>query len=125
MANVYAPELKAQVIADYTANHLSDRALERKYDIPRSTIRNWIGTLGDVRVTPENKDDIDSRVIGLTLTAIDTLEAVLRHARDAAWLQKQNAHDLAFFFGITADKITAVLAAYERGQQLLESGQSG
>lgn len=114
MANTYPPEVKAQVIAEWRSG-VSDRALEAKYNIPRSTIRNWTGNLGDVRVTPEKKEDIDARIIDLTLTGIETLESILRHARNPAWLENQNAHDLAFFFGITVDKFAAILAAYERG----------
>lgn len=113
----YAPELKAQVIAELRAGS-NDRYLAAKYNIPRSTIRNWAGTLGDVRVTRENKEEFDSRVINFATTALATLEAILLHARDKSWLAQQNAHDLAIFLGTTTDKVGAILAAIERGHDL-------
>ena len=117
---VYDPRIKAKVIADYQVG-TSQLALVRKYDIPRTTIRQWTKGLGQPLVTAEIKRQIDAEVVKLTFTAIRSLRAILRHARNPDWLQEQSAHDLGVFFGITADKLTAVLAAFERGQEIQDA----
>ena len=120
---VYDPRIKAKVIADYQAG-TSQLALVRKYDIPRTTIRQWTKGLGQPLVTTEIKAQLDAEVVKLTFTAIRTIRAILRHARNPDWLQEQSAHDLGVFFGITADKLTAILAAFERGQEIQQANKA-
>lgn len=125
----YNPSIKAQVIADHQSG-ISQLALVRKYDIPRTTIRQWTNRAGPPRLAGETKAQLDGEVVKLTFSAIRTLRAILHHARNTDWLQEQSAHDLGVFFGITADKLTAVLAAFERGQEIqnandaIESGSA-
>ena len=120
---VYDPRIKAKVIADFEAGS-SQLALVRKYDIPRTTIRQWTRGLGQPMVTSEVKARVDAEVVKLTFTAIRTLRHILRHARNPDWLQEQSAHDLGVFFGITADKLTAILAAFERGQEIQQANDA-
>ena len=114
----YSDQVKAQVIAEWQAG-ASKKSLARNHDIPLSTVRNWTGEgIGAPRVTPETKDELDARVLSLASVGVGTLEAILLHARDKSWLEKQNAHDLGIFTGVVVDKLAAILSAYERGAEL-------
>lgn len=119
---IHSADLKAKVMADY-ASGMSQMAIVRKYDLPRTTIRQWTAGLGSPMVASEIKEELDAQVLQLTISGLKTLRAILRHARNTEWLEKQSANDLAIFFGVTTDKITNVLAAYERGQQIIEENE--
>lgn len=119
---IYTAEQKAKVIADFVSGS-SQLALVRKYNIPRSTIRQWTRGFGPMATT-EIKAKLDAEILKLTFTSIRTLRAILRHARNPEWLEKQSAQELGIFFGITADKLGAVLAAIERGQQIEEANEA-
>ena len=119
----YDSSIKAQVIADYQSGS-SANALAVRYDIPRTTIRQWTNRAGPPRLAGEIKAQLDAEVIKLVFSSIRTLRAILRHSRKSEWLEKQDAHSLGVYYGITADKLTAVLAAVERGQEIQEANDA-
>ena len=117
MAQQYTDEDKAQVILDL-AQGKAIKAIARDRHMPEATVRYWRQVnQAQPSIAPETKEELDGLVLDLATTAIATLKAVLLHAREPAWLQRQNANDLAIFFGVTVDKIATVLAAFERGME--------
>lgn len=118
MMRTYTAEQKAAVLRDFSAGSTNTHFLATKHGIPRSTIRNWTKGLTPLQVTPKTKEELDQRVLDLTLAGITAIENVFRSFTDPAFVKTQNAHDLALFVGITSDKLTAILAAYERGNDL-------
>ena len=117
MAQQYTDEAKAQVLADI-GQGIPIKRIARDRRMPEATVRYWRQVnQAQPSIAPETKEELDGLVLDLATTAIVTLKAVLLHAREPAWLQRQNANDLAIFFGVTVDKIATVLAAFERGME--------
>lgn len=116
----YSSDIKSKVMAD-AASGMSQLALVRKYELPRSTIRGWVKGLGSPSVASELKEELDAEVLRLVISSVKTLRAILRHARKTEWLDEQTANGLAVFYGVTTDKLTAVLAAFERGREIEEA----
>ena len=82
MANTYAPELKAQVIAEWLSG-TPLRQLAKNHGIPKSTIQTWIEAHPRTVLVPET--DLREQFGRLVFTtALHTFEALDAHVRAAA-----------------------------------------
>lgn len=111
----YAPDLKAQVIAEWGAGSSLDR-LAKDHGVPKSTVRNWVQGYDRVALVPTAKTelgayDLDKAAVGLVDDSIRAIHAIYGTAEDPAWLRGQNAADLAILAGVIADKLYRLLGA--------------
>lgn len=130
LGTIYPAEVKAAVLADALTG-MGERRLSAKHNIPRSTVRNWIVSSGLRRVqgaafasqTQQSEAELFDLVIEYLRESLKTLRAVLQGAADPEWLSRQNARELAIFFGVVSDKAGWYLNALRRSAAgELESG---
>lgn len=114
----YTPELKAQVIAEWKAGS-ARKGLARAHKIPQSTVHTWLK--GHTRVAlvsaPDPKKkvaelyDLDAMALKLIDGSVSAVTAIHGVTLDGAWLQRQNAADLAILLGVISDKLYRLLGA--------------
>lgn len=113
----YPPELKAQVIADFQLG-ASKSALSKKYNVPRTTVIDWvtsheppIPTVTDI----QKRDELGVLVYEYLATGLRALIAQARAMGDPEWFkgQGETAHQL---HGTLADKLVIIFAGVERGR---------
>ena len=119
MPTVYAPETKAQVIAEWKAGS-SLNGLSKGHGIPKATIQRWVSLHPRIQVIPSTQPkkeqatyDLDAmalRLIEGSVTAVDRIYGV---TSDELWLKRQNAADLAILAGVIADKLYRLLGAIQ------------
>jgi hypothetical protein len=117
MANqVYPPELKAQVIADF-AMGMSKSAIAKKHAIGRTTVIDWISqteppvpTLSDTL----QKDHLGQLVYDYLVTGFEALIVQNRLAADIAYL-KGSAVPLPALYDSIHAGVVAVAQAIDRG----------
>ncbi len=112
----HSPEVRAAALAEL-ATGASVNSVANKYGASRTTIRRWEAESGAGRRTitsigAQQKKDLGVLTYDMLVDAIETIQAQLRLARDPKWVQKQSAGELGSFIGITADKVTRLLAAF-------------
>lgn len=113
----WSDEVKAKLIVDWQAG-ASQKQLVAKYGVPQATLRHWIEGLERVEVegviTPVSapKRTLADLAYDLAAESFAAEIAILRLAQDREWLLKQNANDLAIFFGVNADKLYRLLPAF-------------
>ena len=96
-------------------------------DVPIDSIKNWgkkLRKTGGImseavnQVNPEKAHDLSVLILGNLAQNIETQTAILKHATDPKWLNKQDAASLGTFMGISADKAIKTLEAIERANQM-------
>lgn len=111
----YAPELKAQVIADASLG-MSKSAIARKYSIPRTTVRSWTEEAPPLPVAAsEKRDDLGRLVFEYLTTGLEALIAQNREAARSEYIRAQPADALYLLHGTMADKLVAIFGAIEAG----------
>ena len=118
MANTYTAEVKAQVIADWKTG-ASLGQLVKAHGVPKTTVRAWVEGMDRTgTVLKKNTPTLDEMAWELVGESFAALRAILRKAQDDSWLDKQNANDIAIFFGVTSDKLLRLLAAGAKQDEL-------
>jgi hypothetical protein len=123
MPSKYSDALKAQVIAEWKAG-ATELRLATLTGVPRTTLQKWL--VGQERAAKQTEEyDLDKMAWELVGDSFTALRAILRKSQDDSWLHKQDANDLAIFFGVTSDKLLRLLAAgtkpaADRGEPVLE-----
>ena len=111
MSNTYTAEVKAQVRAEWMTG-ASLGQLVKAYGVPKATVQAWVAHIDrNGTVLKQNTPSLDELAWGLVGESFAALRAILRKAQDDSWLDKQNANDIAIFFGVTSDKLIRLLAA--------------
>lgn len=114
MTRTYTDEIKAQVIAEFTAQQTPKAELARKYGIPRGTVQSWTAGLAPLAVIDsEKRHDIDALYTDFVAESLMGLRALARRSQDEDWLRTLPAKDAYLWFGTLADKVLAALAAYQ------------
>jgi transposase-like protein len=119
----YADEVKAAAIADVIAGGLSPYQVAAARGVPRSTLRKWVeAALKGQGAPPLTREMLDEAIWALIFDYIAAIRAVAHQAQDKAWLRRQDAHALAIYAGVHADKLLRVLgglqdAAERRAQE--------
>ncbi len=116
---VYAPKLKAQVLAALAGGESAHRAADR-FDVPRTTVRRWRRELwAHVHVAgngPQKKEGVlGDQLLCYLEESIATQRAQATFMRDPEWLLKQNAAGLAMLFGTVFDKTERLLGNLQSG----------
>lgn len=115
---VHPEQLRTQVIAEWMAG-ASLGGLAKAHKLPKSTVQEWVKGQSRIAVVPKENGVEPSRVMDsmaweLVCDGFAASAAILRKAQDSSWLDKQNANDLAIFFGVLSDKQLRLLAAFRR-----------
>ncbi len=102
----YSTDLKAKVIAEWQAGASAWR-LQKAYDIPGSTIKDWTKTeiRHSIQLQPQKPYDLRAKGLKLIDGSALAAENILDLTNDRAWLSKQSAGELAIFFGVIFDKL--------------------
>lgn len=115
----YAPETKAQVIAEWKAGS-SLNALVKAHGVPKTTLRHWLEGHARVAVAhvpaPKKEQatyDLDAMALRLVRGSVDAVDRIYGVTNDDEWLRKQNAADLAVLAGVIADKLYRLLGAIQ------------
>lgn len=116
MPRTYAPELKAQVIAEWKAGS-SLGGCSRAFSVPLTTVASWVK--GESRLPvelqqPKQKPEpynLDQMAVKLVDGSVHAVSAIHGIAQEHEWLQKQNAADLGVLLGIISDKLYRLLEA--------------
>lgn len=122
MPRKYTDELRAATIAAWKAGE-TELGLATLTGIPRTTLQKWFKGLD--RAPKQTADyDLDKMAWELVGDSFSALRAILRKSQDDSWLDKQDANNLAIFFGVTSDKLLRLLAAGSKPDtsKLLGSG---
>ena len=108
-----APEVKAAATAAALAGG-STRSIARRYAVSHQAVHLW-------RKYPygqQKSEQINARVFRLVLEGLDALAAHYIATRDADWIARQSAADLALYDGMAHDRllglVEAIRAAGER-----------
>ena len=116
MQKEYSPQEKAAVLAALLTGQ-SVHAVERRYNIPRSTIRRWRDAEGiaPAQGDPEKRAEIGLLVLAYLKANLETLTVQTEQFQDRKWLAKQGASDAAVLHGVLTDKAIRLLEAYYAG----------
>lgn len=112
----YSDETKAAVMAALLAGQ-SVSQVAREYNVPRGTVAGWSSRLhqsGVPTVSNTKKEQMGDLLLDLLRQQVKALMAMLRAAEDPEWLKRQNAADLAVFFGVNYDKLARMIEALNR-----------
>lgn len=114
MANrSYDQEVKSSVMAALLEGQ-SVSAVAKEYDIPKGTVSNWKRSkLPGVQSnrTQKESDDVGELLMVLLRTNIESLIAISRTTQEPDWIKKQDAAELATFFGVKHDKVVRLIDA--------------
>jgi hypothetical protein len=88
----------------------------KAYSLPRRTVARWRASLGEelAKIGHKKRGEIGELLMAYLREMVITLTAQARFFRDAQWLAKQNAADLAVLHGVAMDKAIRLLEAIER-----------
>ena len=107
----YAPEIKAQVMAQLVAGQLTISEAAVKYKIPESTIKTWSSQRGTVEAVGQEKKEIGELLVGYLRENLETLKAQAKFFRTEDWLKQQDASGAAILHGVLTDKTVRLLEA--------------
>lgn len=107
MARTYTDETKSAVIAALLEGQ-SVSSVAREYDIPKGTVSKWKyqGVATQKAAVP-----IGDLLLELLRTNVESLIAISKTTQDAEWIKKQDAAELATFFGVKHDKVVRMVEA--------------
>ena len=124
----YTPEIKAQVIAEWTAGASADQ-LAARYKMPRTTIQTWTKKRRRAQLVlkknPLDDYDFDTAAVGLIDGSVRAFQAILSAAEDPQWIKGHNPSEAAILAGVIADKLYRLLAAIERQPTLAAGANEG
>lgn len=122
----HSDEVRAQVIAALLAGQgVNDVA--RRYKVPKATvsrIKNELTPTQLEQVGTEKRERIADLIEGHLNESLKAAAAIARKTRDNAWLSKQNAADIAVFYGVLTDKAVRILEAAESAGQSEGEGEA-
>lgn len=92
----------------------SVNAVAREYEIPKGTVSSWkkvaLSGVGE-KSTQKATDDVGELLTTLLKTNIKSLIAISETTQEADWIKKQDAAELATFFGVKHDKVIRLIEA--------------
>lgn len=112
----YSDETRAAVMAALLAGQSVSQVAEA-YNIPRGTVAGWSSKLhqtGVSAVSNTKKQEIGDLLLDLLQQQVKALLATLAAVQDSSWIKRQNASDLAVFFGVNYDKLARMIEALNR-----------
>jgi transposase-like protein len=120
MAREHTDETKARVVAALMAGQ-GVSEVSRATGVPKATvsrIKNDLAPEIMEQVGTEKKERLENLIADCLAANLTTLRHISEFARRPDWLIAQSAHDLAMFYGVTADKAVAILEAHAAAQPL-------
>lgn len=110
----YSEHIKAQALAALLAGQ-SPAQVAATFGIPVGTLKSWKSRQrngdGVATVATEKKERIGDLLLDYLEEGLTTLREQVKVFRDADWLKKQSASELAVLHGVIADKQVRLLEA--------------
>ena len=107
----YDDSTKAAVMAALLAGQ-SVHEISKQYDIPTSTIRNWKSAQKlEGALDQEQKYEIGDLLLAYLHEILNALRSQAAHFGNQAWLNRQDADNLAVLHGVAADKAIRIIEA--------------
>lgn len=122
----HSDEVRAQVIAALLAGQ-GVTEVARAYKVPKATvsrIKNELTPAQLEQVGTEKRERIGDLIEGHLSASLKAAATIARKTTDDAWLTKQNAADIAVFYGVLTDKAVRILEAAESANQSEGEGAS-
>lgn len=111
----YDDAMKAAVMAALMAGQAVNE-VAKQYDIPASTVRNWKSAIKlEGAVDQEQRYEIGDMLLAYLRESLHALRIQAAHFGKTAWLDNQNASDLAVLHGVAADKALRIIEALAGG----------
>lgn len=89
----------------------------KEYRLPESTVRTWKqpaqAKFDELRA--KHDEEFDELIFSYLRASVKSLAIQVEHFSDKAWLQRQNAAEIAVLHGVQTDKAVLLLSALERG----------
>lgn len=112
-AREYPPEVKAAAIAAVTAG-ASVSAAARQCGVSRRAVQIWRDQAGlTPNVSHEKRVDLGELIGDCLVSGFQALAAIARAASDPEWIKRQDAGQLATFYGVLHDKQLRVVAGLQ------------
>jgi transposase-like protein len=122
----HTDEVRAQVIAALLAGQgVSEVA--RAYKVPKATvsrIKNELTPKQLEQIGTEKRERIGDLIEGHLSESLKAAATIARKTNDDAWLTKQNAADIAVFYGVLTDKAVRILEAAESAREPEGEGEA-
>ena len=121
----YDDATKAAVMAALLAGQAVNE-VAKQYSVNPSTVRNWKNaqTLTDA-IDQDQRYEIGDMLLDYLREALNALRLQARHFGQTAWLDNQNAADLAVLHGVTADKALRIIEALTERSETEQGDQGG
>lgn len=119
MAQRIPEDVKAAVVAELLAGHAVTKVAER-FQLPKATVSRLKATIPTEQLEQigTKKGERIAELITQNLElSFQAMNNIANQTQNVRWLFKQNAHDLATLFGVTADKVFRVLEAIQNAQE--------
>lgn len=116
-------EIRAAVLAELLAGHTVTHVSE-KFKIPQGTVsrlRKAIPAEKLNEIETKKGERIAELITQNLELSFQAMNNIASQTANVEWLNRQNAHDLATLFGVTADKIFRVLEAIENARAASEA----
>jgi transposase-like protein len=116
----YDDVTKAAVMAALLAGQAVNE-VAKQYSVNPSTVRNWANAqkLTDA-IDQDQRYEIGDMLLMYLRESLNALRLQAIHFGTKAWLDNQNAADLAVLHGVTADKALRIIEALTAGSEAQE-----
>jgi len=109
---------KAVVLAALLAGQSVNQIAE-EYKIPKSSVsrlKKLIPAAELAQIGTQKAENLAGLIAANLEGSFEAIQNILKQTRNANWLDKQPAAELATFLGVTSDKVFRVLEAIENAQ---------
>lgn len=117
--STYDPAVKAAATAALMAGQ-SINSVAREYNLPKGTVGDWKDAANahsdGVGSDPTQKDEVGNALLGYLRANLHALRVQAELFADRAWLEKQEAQEIAVLHGIMTDKAVRLLEALSAGE---------
>lgn len=119
----HSDETQSQVMAALLAGQ-GVMEVSRQYDLPESTIREWVDSEQIAQVRAKKGEQIEALLFDYLTTNLQALKSQAQIASEREYIIEQPAGELAVLHGVMADKSVRLLEAIERARASSQSSSN-
>ena len=111
----HSEEVRSEALAALLAGQ-NVPEIAKKYKLPESTVRdlrNSIESEKFAEVRAKKQEELANLIEGHLQASLEAAANIAKQAKNAEWLNKQDADKLGVFYGILTDKSVRILEAAE------------
>lgn len=112
----HSDEIQVQVMAALLAGQ-GVMEVAREYNLPESTIREWVDSDTVAQVRAKKGEEIEQRLFEYLVANLTALKKQAEAVSETEYIQRQPAGEIAVLHGVMADKSIRLLEAIERARQ--------